>query len=194
MRRIGVVGGTFDPPHVGHLSLAACAHAQLGLDQVLLIPANDPWQKSGSRKVTPAPERLAMVELAVSSRSEFAVSAMEIRRGGPTYSIDTVNELRASEVEGGLEVVLVLGSDAAGDLDTWHRSEELKGLVSVAVAERPGALADRPPQGWQWSVLDMPRVRVSSSELRDRMRRDASVDFLVPDSVLHYAVEAGLYS
>jgi len=191
-RKIGLVGGTFDPPHVGHLALAACARHQLDLDEVRLIVANDPWQKSSDRKVTGAADRLAMVELAVAADDDLVVSDIEIDRGGPSYTVDTITDLVALDPKA--EFSLVLGTDVAAQLDTWHRHDELRQMVTVALAERPGALRSRPLVVWIWSMIDMPRVRLSSSELRDRLRRGANVDFLVPASVIEYATEHGLYS
>lgn len=189
--RVGLVGGTFDPPHVGHLSLAACARHQMDLDEVRLVVANDPWQKSSDRDITPATHRLEMVERAVANNEELVVSSLEIDRGGPSYTVDTITDLTEAEPE--TDFVLVLGSDVAGQLETWHRHEELRSMVTIALAERPGALRARPPAGWTWSRLDMPRVRLSSSELRDRLRRGATVDFLVPNSVVEYAEANRLY-
>ena len=131
-QRIGLFGGTFDPPHTGHLAGAVAARSALGLDRVIFVVANEPWQKSNQRSVTKAHHRLAMVRLLVEGVDGIEVSDLEISRGGPSYTIDTVKELR----DGDHEVILVVGADAAAGLDSWDRSDELRELVEVAVVDR----------------------------------------------------------
>ena len=142
-RRIGVFGGTFDPPHVGHLVTAVNVRYELHLDVVLLVVANDPWQKRGSRQVSPAADRLAMVAAAVGDVAGLEVSDIEIRRGGTSYTADTLAELR--EVHPDAALHLVLGSDAAAGLLTWERHEEVREAASIAVVTRPGAEPASPP-------------------------------------------------
>src|SRR5690606_36398985 len=141
-RRIGVFGGTFDPPHVGHLVTAMDVRHALGLDVVLMVVANEPWQKAGSRDITPAAVRLEIVRAAVSAEPGIEVSDIEVRRGGPSYTIDTIEALRADEPDA--ELVIVVGSDAAAGLLTWERADELATTCRFVVLERPGATTEVP--------------------------------------------------
>jgi len=188
--RVGIFGGSFDPPHVGHLALGVWARTELGLDLVLVTVAHDPWQKS-HRLLTPSPHRLRMVELAVDGVAGLQASDMELRRGGPSYTLQTVRNV--CERYGVAEPVLILGSDAAAGLDTWHGADELKGLATIAMAGR-GAQGGQPPPGWRWERFEVPRIDVSSSSLRDRLRAGLPVDGVVPPSVVAYITEHGLYS
>lgn len=186
-RRIGVFGGTFDPIHVGHLAVAAAASDGLRLSEVLFVVAHRPWQKVGSRSIAPSELRLAMVQAAVAERGDFVASSIEIDRGGSSYTIDTVEALEVQERDAGRpdsEIVLVLGSDVIGDLDTWHRHEELATMVEVGVVDRPGTVGDDAPGGWNVSRIEAPLVDLSSTMLRDRMAAGRPVDFLVPIQAL----------
>ena len=187
--RVAILGGTFDPPHIAHLVLGEAARRQLPVDEVWFVPAGDPWQKEGSR-VTPARIRLELVRAAVESVAYFAVDDREVRRAGPSYTADTVKELRAD----GVEPWLVLGADAASGMGSWHRAEELAG-VPVAVADRPGTDRDEVEQGAAGPVtwLDMPPLEVSGTELRARAARGASLRFLVPDEVWRHISSESLY-
>jgi nicotinate-nucleotide adenylyltransferase len=128
--RLGVMGGTFDPPHLGHLIVAGEAHALLDLDVVLFVPAGDPWHKP--RVHTPAHHRLTMTELAVAGDSRFAVSAIDVDRAGPTYTVDTLTDLRTNAGQQD-EFVLLVGSDALQGIGSWHRADELPGLARIVV-------------------------------------------------------------
>ena len=141
-RRIGVFGGTFDPPHIGHLVTAVDVRDALRLDEVLMVVANEPWQKAGSRRISSATDRLAMVAAAVSDVPGVTVSDVEITRGGRSYSVDTLRFL--AEAEPDSERYLVLGSDAAAGLDTWDRPDELADLARIVVVERPGSTTEMP--------------------------------------------------
>lgn len=189
--RIGVFGGTFDPPHIGHLIVAADVRHALGLDTVLLVVANDPWQKSGTREVTRAALRLAMVEAAVGDVEGLDVSDVELRRGGTSYTADTLAELAARHP--GAELFLVLGSDAAAGLPTWERVEEVRDLATVVVVTRPGAEDGRPPPGWDWVRVETPRLDVSSTDLRARVAEGRPLDFLLPAPVIDRIHALGLY-
>ena len=190
-RHLALLGGTFDPPHVGHLVVASEVRFRGGFDAVHLVVANDPWQKRGSRVVTPAADRLAMVEAAVAGHDGLVVDDREIRRGGATYTVDTVEELLAEEP--GVHVSLVLGADAVAGLDTWHRAAELAELVDVVAVARPGH--DLRPVGghWRTTVIEVPAIDVSSTDIRARSERGEPVDFLVTDAVRSVMVERGLY-
>lgn len=190
-QRIGVFGGTFDPPHVGHLVLAADVRHALDLDVVLLVVANDPWQKSTARSVTRAALRLAMVEAAVGDVDGLDVSDLEIERGGTSYTADTLAAL--AELHPGAELFLVLGSDAAAGLPTWERVEEVRALATVVVVTRPGAEEGEPPAGWDWVRVETPRLDVSSTDLRARVVEGRPLDFLLPAPVIDRIEALGLY-
>lgn len=189
-RKVGVFGGTFDPPHIGHLVTAIDAREQLGLDLVLLVVANEPWQKVGSRAITPAADRLAMVRAAVQDVEGLEASDVEIRRGGPSYTVETLEALRSANP--GDELFLLLGSDAAAGLDSWERALDLRSLCRIVVVGRPG-FPLRVPEDFAVEHLDGPRLDVSATELRARVAAGRSVRFLVPDAVATLVLERGLY-
>lgn len=191
MRRIGVFGGTFDPPHIGHLVTAVNVRYQLALDVVLLVVANDPWQKSSDRRITPAADRLAMVEAAVAGVDGLEASAVDVVRGGPSYTVDTLHDLAAAHP--GAELHLILGSDAAAGLPTWERAPEVRDAATIVVVVRPGAETGRPPAGWSWVAVETPRLEVSSTDLRARAADGRPLDFLVPPAVLACIDDRGLY-
>ncbi|HYA69654.1 MAG TPA: nicotinate-nucleotide adenylyltransferase [Acidimicrobiales bacterium] len=190
--RIGILGGTFDPVHVGHLFAAVAARDVLGLDRVLLVVANEPWQKVGSRSVTPAAARLAVVEAAIGGVAGLEASRLELDREGPSYTFDTVDQL-ASE-QPGAELFLVVGSDILPDLPTWHRVDELRERVVLAVVDRAGDRSTPDPPGWAVTRIAMPALEVSSSDLRDRLAKGQPVDFLIPDKAIRCIRSLGLYA
>lgn len=190
LRRIGVLGGTFDPPHVGHLVTALNVRHLLALDVVLMVVANEPWQKVGSRVITPAPQRLAMVRAAVEGLEGVEASDLEIRRGGPSYSIDTVVELEQQHP--GAELFLVVGADAAAELRSWRRPDELAQRCSVVVVDRPG-VATTLPDGFDGVRVEVPRLEVSSTDLRARVVDGRPLQFLVPDAVVSLVRDLDLY-
>jgi nicotinate-nucleotide adenylyltransferase len=192
--RIGVLGGTFDPPHVGHVAAAAAARDELGLDRVLLVVANDPWQKSPSRSITPAEDRFALVEAAVSGLEGVEASRLELDRGGPSYSIDTVEALRAGVLGEPADVVLIVGADLVATLPTWERAAELAKLATLAVVARPGSPDVRRASGWHVLTVDGPSLDVSSSELRERLVHGEDVEGLVPDPVMRCIRARHLYA
>ena len=189
--RVGVFGGTFDPPHVGHLVVAVNTRFALRLDRVLLVVANDPWQKSGGRAVSPSADRLAMVQAAVGDVDGLEASAAEIERGGTSYTADTLASLRSGNPR--CELVLILGSDAAAGLPTWERAEEVRGLASIAVVVRPGAEEGKPPPGWDWKRVETPRLEVSSTDLRARVADGRPLDYLITPAVIDCIRARGLY-
>lgn len=184
-----LLGGTFDPPHIAHLVAGESAYRSLDVDVVTFVPAGQPWQKA-DRPVTPAEHRWKMIELALGGVDYFEADDREIKRDGWSYTIDTVRSFPADD-----QITLILGSDAAANLSTWHDSKALRARVSVAVADRPGT--DRTtveaaigPVEW----IDMPPIDVSGTDLRSRARSGRSIRFLVPDPVLSYIHEYALYS
>jgi nicotinate-nucleotide adenylyltransferase len=190
--RIGILGGTFDPVHVGHLVAAVAARDTLGLDRCLLVVANEPWQKVGARAITPAEARLAVVQAAIEGVGGLEASRVEIDRGGPSYTADTVAELRSGHP--GEELFLVVGSDIVPDLGTWRRVEELRESVVLAVVDRAGAPASPEPPGWRVRRVQIPALDVSSSDLRDRLDQGMAVDFLIPDAAIRCIRTRGLYA
>lgn len=185
--KVGVYGGTFDPPHLAHLVLAETARDQLGLERVLLVVAGEPWRKS-DRWVTPAQQRLEMVRLAIADNPRLEACDIEVRRQGPSFMADTLRALSAP----GRELFFVLGEDAARDLPNWRRPDEIVRLATLAVAPRG---APRPPkvEGARVLLLDMPRLQISSTGLRLRVREGRSIRYLVPPPVEAYIKSSGLY-
>ncbi len=190
--RIGLFGGTFDPVHTAHLEVAAAVRTALGLDRMLLMVANQPWQKGDGRLLTPAEDRFAMVEAASRGWPGLEPCRMEIDRGGPTYTIDTVRQLGRDLP--GSELVLVVGSDVVAGLTTWKDEPALRGLVTLAVVGRPGAPPVPLPPGWQAVNVPVGPFDVSSTNLRERLESGLPVDGLVPDAVIRCIEERGLYA
>ena len=189
--RLGILGGTFDPVHVAHLAAAAAARDQLALDSVLVVVAGDPWQKHG-RVCAPAEDRFAMVAAAIDGAARLEASRLEIDRAGPTYTIDTVESLRAARP--GAELFLVVGSDVAASVDTWHRAGALRAAVTLAIVDREDAAPTVPPDGWQSVRVHMPRLDVSSTDLRRRIAAGESVEFLVPPPAARLLRARDLYT
>ncbi len=180
---VGIFGGTFDPPHVGHVAAAERCRAALGLDRVLLVVANDPWQKAPDRLVSPAPIRLAMVQAAVAGHPGLEASDLEIARGGASYTIDTVEELERTEAIRSPWVIV--GSDLSTTLDTWERHGDLALRVRIAVLSRPGSPLVL-PKGWRSVAVASDELDVSSSMIRARVARGEQIgDFVVPEVVRH---------
>jgi nicotinate-nucleotide adenylyltransferase len=208
--RLGVLGGTFDPIHIGHLALAEEAREALGLDRVLFMPAGSPWQK-GDRDVTPADQRSAMVELAIEGGCRFETSRMEIDRAGPTHTVDTLEALDRAERDAGRDPDLwfLLSSEAVAGLASWHRPESILRLARLAVAPRPAARRAAPVDARaaleavrrvapdvedRIVMLDGPWLDISSSRIRERVRAGRSIRYLVPDAVAAYIGDHGLYT
>jgi nicotinate-nucleotide adenylyltransferase len=190
--KIGVYGGTFDPPHVGHLILAEAAREQLKLDKVMFVPAGDPWRKA-DRKVTSAHHRLEMTRLAVEGNPAFEVEDYEVVREGPSYTVETL-EILHDHLGDEAELYLILGEDALADVPHWHQPERLVELSTLAVANRRGVTM--PPLPFDRArvvpVL-MPGIEISSTELRTRPSKGLSLRYQVPDAVLRYIEAHGLY-
>lgn len=195
--RLGIFGGTFDPVHVGHLVAAVNARHALQLDRVLLVVANEPWQKVGNRPVTPAADRLAMVEAAVAGHPGLEASPMEIERGGLSYTADTVEELVARYPDD--ELFLLVGADVVGDLGTWERIETVRNAVTLVAVNRPGADSvalgdDGPLAGWRACTIEIPDLEISSTDLRDRAKTGRPLDYLVPEPAIRVIRSRRLYA
>jgi nicotinate-nucleotide adenylyltransferase len=192
--RIGILGGTFDPPHVGHAAAARAAIAALSLDRLLLVVANDPWQKSGGRRISDAEDRYALTCALADEIPGAEASRLEIDRGGPSYSVVTIEEVLGDAGEPAPEVFLVVGADLVPELETWERPDDLKRLATLAVVSRPGRAVQEAPPGWRMVRVDGPRVNVSSSEVRERLAAGQAIDGLVPDAVIRCLERRGLYA
>ena len=188
--RVGVYGGTFDPIHVAHLAVAAQALHQLRLDRVVFVVANVPWQKAQQRHVSDPDDRLAMVEAAIEGHGGFEASRIEIDRGGPSYTADTLNDLAAP----GRELFLIIGSDLVDELVTWNRWEEIPPRCTLAVCHRPGEVerGELAP-GWRSVTVRSPALEISSTELRAMAAEGRPLDFLVPAPVLDVIESRSLY-
>lgn len=188
--RLGVFGGTFDPPHIGHLVTAVNVRHQLSLDRVLLVVANVPWQKTDQRCVSEASDRLAMVKAAVQGVPGLAASAIELERGGPSYSADTLRELRGAADDP--ELFLILGSDAAAGLPTWEQVDQVAERAKIVVVDRPGDRSTL-PSGFDWTRVEVPRLEVSSTDLRARVVDGRPLDYLVTPPVIFCIERRRLY-
>ena len=200
-RRIGILGGTFDPPHLGHLLIAETARVALDLETVIFLPAGEPWLKSGQR-ITPAYHRLEMVQLAVADNPGFCVSDCEVRRTGATYTVDTLRELRCGFPPNTV-LYFIVGSDVLDQFHRWKEPEAILGLCRLAVIERPGGpeegihalredFADALDAGAVVSVAG-PRVDFSASELRRVLAAGQSTRYQIPDGVAEYIAQHELY-
>lgn len=189
-QRIGLFGGTFDPPHVGHLVTAVNVRHALQLDLVVLMVANVPWQKVGSRAITAAEQRLAMVEAAVAEVPGLAAGRQEIDRGGPSYTADTLATL--AEEHPGAELFTIMGDDAAAGFESWTRYGEVAERSHLVVVDRPGALVEL-PDGYHWIRVEVPHLDVSSTDLRARVVDGRPLDYLVTEPVLDVIRRLGLY-
>ncbi|MDQ6797992.1 MAG: nicotinate-nucleotide adenylyltransferase [Actinomycetota bacterium] len=190
-QRIGVFGGTFDPVHIGHLVAAVGARDALKLDRVLLVVANQPWQKS-DRAVSPAGHRLTMLAAAVADVDGLEASAIEIERGGESYTVDTLETLRAAEPAS--DLFLVVGADVVEDLPSWRRVGDVADLATLVVVTRPGvAPADAGP-GWVTERVEIPGLDVSASDLRARAAAGQPLHFLVPAPAIDVIRRLNLYA
>ena len=194
--RVGVLGGTFDPVHNGHLILAECARAQLTLDLVLFVPTGEPWRKA-HRSIAPAGHRLAMLALAIAGNDSFGISDIEVRRAGPTYTADTLEALAAERLDD--ELYFIVGADALADLPNWHEPERIAQHAILAVAQRGDqhidvAIAAVPELTDRIVRFNMPPVAISSTEIRIRVVAGEAIGELVPAGVARYIGEHGLYT
>ncbi len=195
--RIGILGGTFNPPHLGHLVCAQEAYIQLELERVILIPARQPPHKPVDEEPG-AEHRLKLCRLAVEGDPRFEVSELELDRDGPSYTVDTLSLLHSSAPD--TDLYMILGGDIAAGLPDWHEPERVLSLATVAVAKRRGTSRELVEQslarlrgGERTRFFHMPRIGVSSTFIRERVRARQSIRYLVPDRVAGYIAEQGLY-
>ncbi len=197
--KLGVLGGTFDPVHNGHLAIAREVRVRLALDEVLFVPAGCPWLKA-ARPVSPAERRIEMLRLALEREPHFRLSTLEIDRGGPTYTIDTIRELK-ERLGSGDELYFILGADSLSELPKWRQPETIIRLCTLVAVPRPGysfpdlAAMEKaiPGIGRRVIWLDAPNIDISATEIRDRLARGESIKDLVPGPVADYIREQGLY-
>jgi len=188
--RVGVYGGTFDPVHVGHVVAAVDARRALRLDTVLLVVAGDPWQKRGN-VVASAADRLAMVQAAVAGIEGLEASAVEVDRTGPTYTVETLEVLSRPD----RELFLIVGADVATTLDTWVGIERIPSLATLVIVDRAGVPTAADPAGpWRLERLSIPRLEISSTDLRARAAGGWPLDGLVPPGAVRLIRERGLYN
>lgn len=185
--KLGLLGGTFDPIHLGHLRAAETAREALGLDELRFVPAGIPPHRQGP--LSPAHDRYAMVALATASHPAFVASDAELTRNGPSYTVDTVARLRGEHPQA--ELVLVVGSDTWPELAGWRDAERLLTLCSLAVVTRPGISPAAP--GPAARLVEGPGLPISASEIRSRVREGHSIRYLVPDAVAAHIRKRGLY-
>ncbi|GAA1393076.1 nicotinate-nucleotide adenylyltransferase [Luteococcus peritonei] len=193
--RLGVMGGTFDPIHHGHLVAASEVAARFGLDEVVFVPTGVPWQKAG-RGVSAAEDRYLMTVIATASNPRFSVSRVDIERPGDTYTVDTLKDLR--RIRGGeVELFFITGADALAKILTWRGAEELFDLAHFIGVSRPGIplgesdIAHLPAD--KVTLLEVPAMAISSTDCRNRVREGLPIWYLVPDGIVQYIAKRGLY-
>lgn len=195
--RLGVMGGTFDPIHHGHLVAASEVAARFDLDEVVFVPTGVPWQKAG-RRVSKAEDRYLMTVIATASNPQFTVSRVDIERGGNTYTVDTLKDIRRERGGGPLELYFITGADALRSILTWRGADELFDLAHFVGVSRPGVdltmkdLAHLPPE--KVTLLEVPALAISSTACRERVGQGLPLWYLVPDGVVQYVAKRGLYT
>jgi nicotinate-nucleotide adenylyltransferase len=189
--RVGIMGGTFDPIHHGHLVAASEVASLFGLDEVIFVPTGEPWQKD-HRRVSPAEHRYLMSVIATASNPRFWVSRVDIDRPGPTYTIDTIRDISAQRP--GAELFFITGADALGQILSWKDAEEALRLARFVGVTRPGyELSDAHLPSDSVTLLDVPAMAISSSGCRERVADGRPVWYLVPDGVVQYINKHDLY-
>jgi nicotinate-nucleotide adenylyltransferase len=195
MRRIGVMGGTFDPVHHGHLVAASEVASRFALDEVVFVPTGHPWQKS-HRKVTAAEDRYLMTVIATASNPRFTVSRVDIDRPGETYTVDTLHDLQA-ERGPDVDLYFITGADALDQILTWRGADRLFELAHFVGCTRPGVQLDSPAikelPADRVTVMEVPALAISSTDCRERMEAGEPVWYLVPDGIVQYIAKRGLY-
>lgn len=188
--RLGVIGGTFDPIHIGHLVAASEALNAFSLDRVMFVPAGRPWQKS---TYADPEDRFMMTTLAAGHNARFSVSRIELDRKGPTYTVDTLATFKDFF---GAQLFFIAGADTVAELGTWHRVEDLGELTEIIAVTRPGFSVDVGDMAAGWPkvhTMDIPGLDVSSTMIRARVAEGKPIDYLVPEEVARYIARLGLY-
>jgi nicotinate-nucleotide adenylyltransferase len=190
-RRIGVMGGTFDPVHHGHLVAASEVASRFSLDEVVFVPTGEPWQKT-DRRVSAAEDRYLMTVIATASNPRFTVSRADIERDGPTYTIDTLTEMRAKYQDA--QLFFITGADALEQILSWHEVERLFEFAHFIGVTRPGypLNGEHLPRG-SVTLVEVPAMAISSTDCRARVAAGDPVWYLVPDGVVQYISKSGLY-
>jgi nicotinate-nucleotide adenylyltransferase len=191
-KRLGVMGGTFDPIHHGHLVAASEVASAFHLDEVIFVPTGQPWQKV-DHTVTPAEDRYLMTVIATAENPQFSVSRIDIDRQGPTYTVDTLRDLRALHPDA--DLFFITGADALSQILTWRDSEELFSLAHFIGCTRPGhILSDAGLPAGGVSLVEVPALAISSTDCRNRVAKGEPVWYLVPDGVVRYIDKRALYA
>lgn len=186
-KRIGILGGTFNPPHIGHLIIADQVRDQLDLEKILFLPSANPPHTS-DKKTIDAHYRVKMVEKTIQENSDFELDLTEIKRGGKSYTFDTIKELR--EKQSDVDYYFIIGADMVEDLPTWHKIDELVQIVQFVAVNRPSYSLDTP---YPVIRVDVPRIEISSTELRKKVSNRCSVKYLMSDETIEYIEREGLY-
>ena len=193
--RLGVMGGTFDPIHHGHLVAASEVASRFGLDEVVFVPTGQPWQKA-DREVSSAEDRYLMTVIATASNPRFTVSRVDVERDGPTYTVDTLKDLRAERGED-VDLYFITGADALTQILTWRNSDRLFDLAHFVGCTRPGVeldttVIDQLPRD-RVTVMEIPALAISSTACRKRVHDQEPTWYLVPDGIVQYIAKRGLY-
>ena len=197
--KIGILGGTFDPVHLGHLIIAEEVRSNLGLDKILFVPAGVPWMRE-NEGVSAGKHRINMVDLAVKSNPHFQSSSIEIDRQGVTYTADTLETLR-EDLDHEVELSFIMGMDVLEKFHLWKSPETVVELCSLVIVNRPGNQAvdvnevvkKYPEAGAKLRIINVPRMEISSSEIRERVRQEKSLKYLVSEEVIEYIDQNNLY-
>lgn len=197
--KIGILGGTFDPVHLGHLIIAEEVRSNVGLDKILFVPAGVPWMRE-NEGVSAGKHRLNMVDLAVKSNPHFESSSIEIDRQGVTYTADTLETLR-EDLDHEVELSFIMGMDVLEKFHLWKSPETVVELCSLVIVNRPGNQAvdvnevvkKYPEAGAKLRIINVPRMEISSSEIRERVRQEKSLKYLVSEEVIEYIDKNNLY-
>jgi nicotinate-nucleotide adenylyltransferase len=187
--RLGVMGGTFDPVHFGHLVAANEAASAFGLDKVIFVPTGEPWQK---QTITDSGHRFNMTKLAIAGNSHFDISRVDVDRPGPTYTVDTLRDIKAQHPEA--ELFFITGADSIAQIGSWKDSEQIWPLAHLVGVTRPGHSLEVPksPHG-AVSLLEIPALAISSTDIRARVESGKPIDYLLPASVIDYIQKNNLY-
>lgn len=186
-KKVGILGGTFNPPHLGHLIIADQVKNQLGLEKILFLPSAEPPHAQG-KKTSDAKHRVKMVEQAIAERPDFEIELSEIQRGGKSYTYDTIRRLTEENPE--IDYYFIIGADMVENLPTWYKVEELINLIQFVAVNRPSYSVET---DYPLIFIDVPNIEISSSLVRQKLMDHCSVNYLIPDSVIQYIEKEGLY-